>query len=86
MFNPLAIKAYLLVSFVGVIALQVSLTNVAANMPSVTNIDALYRFSSSAFLNTEFVVQLLSVGTLVAIFLLLKDVVKTYSISTPATV
>jgi len=84
-FNPFAIKIYTIVSFAGFIASQVSLVNVVANMPSMTNIDALYRFSTSAFLNTEFVVQLLSVGALVTIFLLLKDIVKTYSISAPVT-
>lgn len=82
-FNPLTMKAYLIVSFAGFIASQVSLANVVANMPSVTNISALYLFSTSAFLNTEFAIQLLSVGVLIAIFLLLKDIVKTYSIFTP---
>ncbi len=84
-FNPLAIKVYLLASFIGFITVQVSLANVFANMPSVVNIGALYRFSVSAFLNTEFAVQLLSVGVLVAIFLLLKDIVNTHPVSTTVT-
>lgn len=78
-FNPFAVKAYLLVSFAGFIVSQVSLVDVVANMPSVTNIGALYVFYTSAFLNTEFIIQLLSVGVFVAIFLILKDIVKTYS-------
>jgi hypothetical protein len=78
-FSPLAIKAYLLISFVGFISSQVSFANIMANMPSITNISALYHFYTSAFLNTGFIVQLLSVGMLLAIFLLLKDIVKTYA-------
>lgn len=85
-FNPLATKMYVLASFVGFIATQVSLVNVVANMPNVTNIGALYIFSTSAFLNTEFVIQLLFVGMLSATFLLLKDIVNIYSVSSHVTI
>ena len=85
-FNPFTMKIYALISFAGVLASQVSLVNVIANMPSATNVGALFRFYVSAFLNTEFAVQLLSVGALVAISLLFKDIVKTYSTYTPAAI
>lgn len=76
MASPLAVKSYMLVAFLGFLVSQVSVSNVAANMPRVTDIAALYRFSLGAFLNTEFIVQLLSVGIVLAMFLLLKDMAK----------
>lgn len=85
-FNSFTLKAYALVFFAGVIVSQVSMTNVLANMPRLTEVNALYRFSASAFLNTEFIIQILSVGALIVIFLLLKDITKTYLTATPITV
>jgi len=77
-FNSFAVKVYALISFVGFMIVQVSLVNVIANMPNMANINALYRFFVSAFLNTEFIVQALTLGALTATLLLLKDIAKTY--------
>jgi hypothetical protein len=83
--SPFAVKLYILVSFTGFLISQISLGNVVANMPQVTNLGALYRFSTSAFLNTEMIVQLLSLGALIATVLLFKDVVKIYFTPTSVT-
>jgi len=77
--SPLAVKMYVLAAFVGFSVQFVSVGNVVANMPRLTDLSALYNFSTSAFLNTEFAMQILSAGVLVAIFLLLKDIVKMHS-------
>jgi len=78
-FNHLTVKLYMLTVFFGVSVSFVSFGSVFANMPRITDIGALYNFSASAFLNTEFVVQILFTGIVIAIFLLMKDIVKTYS-------
>jgi len=77
-FNPMAIKLYMLATFLGTSVSFVSFGSVLANTPRITDIGALYSFSTSAFLNTEFAVQFLSAGALLAIFLLMKDIVKIY--------
>jgi len=79
-FNPVAVKLYTLTVFLGVSVSFVSFGSVLANMPRVTDIVALYNFSTSAFFNTEFAVQFLSTGALLAIFLLMKDIIKIYFI------
>ena len=81
MTSSFAIETYALVSFIGFLLSLVSFKNVFANMPSVTNVPALYNFYTSAFLNTEFVVQVLFAAAAGVLFLLVKDIIKLHSTS-----
>lgn len=75
-FAPTPVKLYIVASFVGFIVSRVSIGNVIENTPQVFNIGAFYNFSVSAFMNTEFVIQVLSVGVIIATFLLVRDLTK----------
>lgn len=77
-FNPVTLKVYTLAVFYGFLATKISLNNVIENMPNITDIGALYNFYTYAFLNTEFTVQVLLVGVIIAALSVFKDVVKNY--------
>lgn len=74
-----AIEVYAFVFFAGVLLSSVSLKNIFANMPKLTDVPALYTFYVSAFLNTELLVQFLLMGVFAAAFMLFKDIVKLYN-------
>ena len=80
-FNPLMFKAYaLIVAFVGISSL-VSVTNVFKNMPSLLEVGSLYRFTSSAILNTELSVQLVLGIVVIVGALFIRDTIKNFSYS-----
>ena len=74
-----AIEVYAFVFFAGVLLSSVSLKNIFANMPKLTDISALYTFYVSAFLNTELMVQFLLTGVFAAAFILFKDIIKSHN-------
>lgn len=80
-FSPLLVKLYVMVSFLSFIVANISVGNVVANSPSIFDVNSVYNFSLSAFINTEFIIQILSVGVLMVIILLAKDTVRIYSSS-----
>jgi len=74
--NPTAFKLYVAMTFAWVGTLYVSLGNVFANMQSVSGASALYKYSLSSFANTEFIVQILSIGMIAISVWFVKDVLK----------
>lgn len=78
-FNPLMFKVYILVvAFVGMSSL-VSIINVVNNMPSLLEVGSVYRFTSSAIVNTEWSVQLVLAVAVLAVVLLVRDTIKNFS-------
>ncbi|MBX4215605.1 hypothetical protein KW797_01510 [Candidatus Parcubacteria bacterium] len=61
LYGRIAMKAYALVALVYLQTYLVSVHNVIENMPSVTDLGAVLRFYSAAFVNTHFSVQVLSI-------------------------
>jgi len=74
--SSLAVKTYALIAFVGIMAIQVSMKNVFLNMPNTFDIAAIWRFSASAFANTELIVQALAVGAIASIVFVAKELMK----------
>lgn len=77
--NPLMLKLYGVgVLSVGVASL-VSVKNVLANMPALTDVGSMYTFTASAILHTEASVQL-ALGVLaVFVVFILRDATKNFS-------
>lgn len=72
-----SLKALLLCAFVGSAASLVSVSNVFANMPSLSDVQATITFMLSAFGNTEISVQALSLLSTAVTLWLLSDLTKT---------
>lgn len=73
-FRPFALKWVALCALAGFAAVLVSLENVYANMPRLTNVGAVSQFYFNAFIHTELIVQAVLVGTLALSYLLVKDI------------
>lgn len=74
--NPFMIKIYALLAVIVGVASTVSITNVIANMPSISNFTGLYSFYMYAFNNTEILVKAFVVGIALFTILLIVDVIK----------
>ena len=72
--SPLALKAYMLLAVFLVFVRSVSLENVFANMPRTFEMGQVYSFFSSAFINTEMVVQITGVTLIAIAIFLAKDI------------
>jgi len=72
--NAKAMKAYTVTGFIyGVLSL-VSIGNIVANMPQISDLSGLLTFVLYALTHTEFVVQILIFGTLAVSLWLVKDI------------
>lgn len=71
-------KAAILASLLAISGFFVSIPNVLKNMPSLFDISNVALFSLSAFENTDFMIQIISIGTVVVIFYIFRDIVKTF--------
>lgn len=71
-------KLALLASLVAVAGFFVSMPHVFANMPSLFDIQNFAQFFVSAFLNTKLTIQLVSLGTLVVLGLMVRDIMKVF--------
>jgi len=60
--SPVALKLYAFIALLWFGVSQVSMGNIIANMPQVTNVSAFYDFYTSALVNTEFAVQMILAG------------------------
>lgn len=58
-FSPLMVKLYIAIVLGWQLTSSVSVSNVFANVPSITDPGNLYNFVTSAFLNTELWVQII---------------------------
>jgi len=74
--SPIALKLYASVSLLLFMVSQVSLWDIIANMPRVTNIGAFYSFYTSALVNTEFAVQAILIGIVFFIVWMILDIKK----------
>lgn len=66
-------------TLVAVSSFFVSMPNVLKNMPSFLETQKFFQFAASAFLNTRFTIQLVSLAVLVVLFLMARDLIKTLS-------
>jgi len=73
LYGRIAVKTYALVGLVLLQSELVSLKNVIANMPALTDVSALYRFYSYAFLNTQIAVQVAIIASLAVGLWLFRD-------------
>ena len=69
-------KLYAIVALVVGISINVSIPNILANMPKRLDTVAVYNFFSSAVTQTEFIVQVLTAGTLVFLAWVIIDSIK----------
>jgi len=76
--NLVTPKIAVLAVFVVVASFFVSVPNVIRNMPNFFEIGRLFEFSVSAFLNTKFAIQAISVGTLMMVFYIARDIFKAF--------
>jgi hypothetical protein len=70
-------KFAILASIFALTGFSVSLPNVIKNMPSLFETQKFVEFMMSAFLNTRFVVQAFTLVSLVVLFYMARDLVKT---------
>jgi hypothetical protein len=75
-FNPVALRAYSCAVLVLITATLVSMSNIFANVPAVTDMNAFYGYVSYAFMHTELIVQILTVGIVVITLYLLRDIAR----------
>ena len=75
--SPRALKIYAFIAACLGTASVVSVSNVLANMP--TDFGGIGAFLISAFANTKFIVQALSVGATVTLLALVTDIVRSFS-------
>ncbi len=73
LYGRIALKTYALIGLVLLQSELVSVKNVIANMPAVTDISAVYRFYSYAFFNTHIAVQVAVVASLAVGLWLFRD-------------
>lgn len=74
--NPFAVKLYVFLAFVLSVSSLVSVPDIINNSRSISGINQLVSFSTTAFINTEFSVQILSVAITLVIIWMLYDVAK----------
>lgn len=74
-FNPFMFKVYTLAAAFWGISSLVSIKNIFANMPSLSELHNLSIFTTNAFINTELSVQFILATALFVIVLLLRDAV-----------
>ncbi|MBI2475669.1 MAG: hypothetical protein HYV67_00300 [Candidatus Taylorbacteria bacterium] len=75
-------KIALLASLVAAAGFFVSVPNVLRNMPSFLELPKVLRFLTAAFLNTRFAIQAIAIGTLIVLFYMARDVIKTFRLAT----
>ncbi|MDO8483155.1 MAG: hypothetical protein Q7S86_05055 [bacterium] len=71
-------KLAVLASLVAVAGFFVSVPNVLQNMPSLFEIQSFANFFMAAFLNTKLSIQVVSLGTLIIIGLMVRDMMKVF--------
>lgn len=72
-FAPFMLRVYIGIVVIWQLVLSVSLSNVFENLPGISHPFALYNFASSAFMNTEMWVKILSVCLFLVVLWLSKD-------------
>lgn len=72
--NARAMKVYTVTGFIYGMLSLVSVGNIVANMPQISDISGLLTFMTYALTHTEFVVQILIFGTLAVSLWLVKDI------------
>ena len=78
-FHPVVLKSAMLAVFVLMTSVLVSVPNVIENMPTFTDLGASLRFILRAFVQTETLVQIFSLGSIFLIAWLIKDALKSFS-------
>ena len=78
MFNPVALKSIMLVLFMITASFLVSIPNVINNMLLAS--DTKISFILEAFLQTETIVQMVSLGSIFLIIWLIKDALQSFSL------
>lgn len=81
--SPLSLKAVTLGACALAATYWVSLSQVFLNMPSMSDFAALFKFFSSAFIETNGAVKLLVIASLGILFMLLRDIVRNFSMRSP---
>lgn len=76
LYGRIAIKGYVLLALVYIQAKLIFVKAVLANMPSVTDVPAVYRFYTYAFLNTKVAVQVAIIAAFVTAIWLFRDFLK----------
>jgi hypothetical protein len=71
-------KLALLASLVAIAGFFVSVPNVLQNMPSLFEIQSFANFFMAAFLNTKITIQAVSLGTLLIVALMVRDIAKVF--------
>ena len=71
-------KFAVLVFFIVAGSFLVSVPNIINNMPSIFEIGNFVNFFMLAFLKTGLIIQAISLGTIAAIFYIVRDIVKTF--------
>jgi hypothetical protein len=79
-------KLALLASLVAIAGFFVSFPNVFRNMPSLLEITRFADFAMSAFVHTKLFVQAVSLGTLVLVAYMVRDIIQFFQTSTFRTV
>ena len=79
-FHPTVLKSIILAVFVVMGSILVSVPNVINNMPLVTDINASLSFVLRAFLYTETLVQMVSLGSTILAIWLIKDALRSFSL------
>ncbi len=74
--NETVFKLYTIAAFAWVGTLYVSFGHVFVNMQSFSGISELYQFSVSSFVNTELIVQFLSIGMFMMLAWFIKDIIQ----------
>lgn len=71
-----AVRISLLSVFVAAASFWVSVPHILSNMPNLFNVSKFFEFFVSAFINTNFVIQLFATGSILVLFYLIRDIVR----------
>ncbi len=78
-FHPTVLKSIILTVFMVMGSILVSVPNIISNMPLITDINASLSFVLRAFLHTETLVQMVSLGSTILAIWLIKDALRSFS-------
>src|SRR5258706_8161283 len=73
LYGRIAVKTYIVLGLAYLEAKMVFVKQIFANMPSITDVPAVYSFYSYAFLNTRFIVQITIVAAMFTALWLARD-------------
>ncbi len=82
--SPIALQSYIFAFFIWQLALVVSMPHIFSNMPSILSPREFISFHAASFLNTEPLVQILAIGTIVLLIWLARNIVRNLKNSTGA--